>query len=103
MRICGQEFSPSILEQIQEAVTAEPEISRRSLSRRVCQWLDWRSDSGEWQEGGCRRALAELDRRRVLDLPAPRVTFAPRATPAVTLEGSEVRTTLDALGELGVA
>ena len=98
MRICGQEFSPSILERIQEAVTAEPEMSRRSLSRRVCQWLDWRSDSGEWQEGGCRRALAELDRRRVLDLPAPRVTFAPRATPAVTLEGSEVRTTLDALG-----
>jgi hypothetical protein len=98
MRICGQEFSLSILDRIREAVTAEPQISRRTLSRRVCQWLDWRSPSGEWQEGGCRKALAELDRRDVLELPAPCTTFAPRQPPALEVAETEVCAPLEELG-----
>ncbi len=48
----------------------EPAISRLELSRRVCQWLDWRSPSGRLQDMSCRKALAQLNRRGVLDLPA---------------------------------
>lgn len=79
-------------------MVTEPQISRRALSRRVCQWLDWRSDNGDWQEGGCRKALAELARRQVLDLPAPHASFAPRQTPALEVAVTEVCTTLEALG-----
>ena len=98
MRICGQEFSLDILGRIRDTVVAEPQISRRSLSRRVCQWLDWRSDRGHWQEGGCRKALVELERRQVLELPAPCTSFAPRQTPALAVGDTEVCTTLEALG-----
>jgi len=98
MRICGQEFSLDILERIREIVAAEPQISRRALSRRVCQWLDWRSDAGDWQEGGCRKALVALDRRHVLELPVPRAAFAARQTPAWEVEDTEVDATLEALG-----
>ena len=77
---------------------AEPQISRRSLSRRVCRWLDWRSNNGEWQEGGCRKALVELERRQVLKFPLSRVAFGPRQTPALAVTATEVGTTLKALG-----
>jgi hypothetical protein len=48
----------------------EPAISRLELSRRVCQWLDWRSPSGRLQDMSCRKALAQLNHRGFLDLPA---------------------------------
>lgn len=48
----------------------EPAISRLELSRRVCQWLDWRSPSGRLQDMSCRKALAQLNHRGILDLPA---------------------------------
>ena len=98
MRVCGQEFTLDILAGIRNAVMAEPQISRRSLSRQVCQWLDWRSGSGDWQEGGCRKALAELERRQVLELPAPCSRPAPRQTPALEVEDTEICTSLEELG-----
>ncbi len=98
MRICGQEFTLDILDRIREAVVVEPQISRRTLSRRVCQWLDWRSPSGRWQEGGCRKALAELDRRHVLELPTPCTAFAPRQQPALEVAETEVCAPLEELG-----
>ncbi len=98
MRVCGQEFTLDILAGIRNAVMAEPQISRRSLSRQVCQWLDWRSGSGDWQEGGCRKALAELERRQVLELPAPCSRPAPRQTLALEVSDTEICTTLEELG-----
>ncbi len=47
----------------------EPSISQLDLSRRVCEWLNWRSPSGRLQDMGCRKALAQLNRRGLLDLP----------------------------------
>jgi len=81
MRICGPEFSLDILERIRELGASVPTISRRALSRRVCEWLDWRSASGTWQEGGCRKALARRVREQVIELPEAARPFAPRQTP----------------------
>jgi len=100
MRICGQDFSPDLIGQIQDVITCEPEISRRALSRQVCQWLDWQSDAGDWQEGGCRKALAALNRRELLDLPPTPATVASRRCPEVALEEVDVSTTLVGLGPL---
>ncbi|MGI9303145.1 MAG: IS4 family transposase [Gammaproteobacteria bacterium] len=98
MRVCGQEFTPAVLDRIRATVLAEPQISRRALSRRVCEWLGWRSGSGAWQHGGCRKALVALERREVLELPCPQRVFAARQTPAMEVDVAQVCTTLEALG-----
>ena len=69
MDVCGQHFSQSILDRIQETVRSEPTLSRLELSRRVCGWLNWRSPSGRLQDMGCRKALARLQQRGLLELP----------------------------------
>ena len=72
MVVCGQSFAPALLERIAGCVAQEPQLSRRALSRRVCEWLNWRSANGRLKEMSCRVALAKLARAGVLDLPAPR-------------------------------
>ena len=69
MQVCGQHFTMPILERIQETVIIDPLISRRELSRQVCQWLDWRYPDGRLKDMSCRKALVELNRKGVLDLP----------------------------------
>ena len=72
MRICGQEFSPAILQRIQQAVDQEPALSRAALARQVCQWLDWRNQLGKLKELNCRVALLKLHRRGLIELPPAR-------------------------------
>jgi len=81
--VCGQEFTPELLDRIQRGVIGEPGLSRRALSRRVCEWLDWRSRSGRLKEMSCRVALCKLGRAGVLELPAAKrgVAAARQALP----------------------
>lgn len=106
MRICGQEFSSDILNRIGKLLTKEPGISRAALSRHVCQWLNWRSSTGVLQEGGCRKALAELDRRGALTLPKVKVVYnfqRPRRTnPGVTFAPPKVNCSLSRLGAVEI-
>lgn len=76
MRVCGQHFGGELIRRIQATVNAEREISRRELSRQVCQLLEWRGPSGKLKAMSCRKALVELDRRGVLSLPAGTTGFA---------------------------
>lgn len=69
MELCGQYFSTELLDRIGETLKAEPSISRRKLSRRVCAWLGWRGVDEKLCEVSCRKALAELDRRGLIRLP----------------------------------
>ncbi|WP_291994675.1 IS4 family transposase [Candidatus Accumulibacter sp. ACC003] len=100
MRVCGQEFSLDILERLRELVASVPEISRRALSRRVCEWLDWRTPAGAWQEGGCRKALAQLAQRQVVELPRAAAPFAPRRQPDLEVAEVSVCASLEALGAI---
>jgi len=68
--IGGRTFSSEVVLRIEQAVLAEPSISRRQLSLRVCDWLDWRNSAGRLQEMSCRKAMLELHRRGVIQLPA---------------------------------
>jgi hypothetical protein len=74
MRICGQVFSTTIVERIRGVVQGEPGMTRSGLSRRVCEWLDWRSPSGKPREVSSRKALLELNRRGLIELPAAQVS-----------------------------
>jgi len=65
----GRHFDEATIGRIQGAADADPCLSRRALSRQVCEWMDWRSPSGELQTMSCRTALLELERRGALRLP----------------------------------
>jgi hypothetical protein len=80
MQVGGQEFSPQLLQRIQQTVDQAPDLSRRALSRLVCGWLNWRTALGRLKEVSCRVALLKLHRRGALDLPAvaPAVVSPPR-------------------------
>ena len=72
MKIGGQEFSDELLAKIRRTVASEPDLSRAALSRRVCQWLNWRDPGGGLKEMSCRVALLKLHRQGVIKLPNPR-------------------------------
>jgi len=80
MQVCGQEFSPQLLQRIQQTVDQAPDLSRRALSRLVCEWLNWRTALDGLKEVSCRVALLKLHRRGALELPAvaPAVVSPPR-------------------------
>lgn len=104
MRICGQEFNEEIYDRIRATVESEPTISRRALSLRVCDWLNWKSPNGKPKEMSCRVALLKLHREGVLSLPEPgvrnwAVVRAERSTLSLP-EIEALRCRLKALGEI---
>ena len=72
MRLFGQPFTAGIIERIRDAVSAEAELTRSALSRRVCAWLNWSGPNGRPREVSARKALVELERRGVVTLPPAR-------------------------------
>lgn len=65
----GQTFSPETLARIQRLVDDTPGISRRALSKSVCEWLDWRHPDGRVKDMSCRKVLSQLHSTGHLDLP----------------------------------
>lgn len=66
MIICGQAFSPGTVKSIQRLIDETPEISRRELSRRVCELLAWRHPNGRLKDMSCRKALSRLHKTGTL-------------------------------------
>jgi len=69
MKICGQTFCSEAREKIQHLVDETPDISRRSLAKRVCELLSWRHPTGLLKEMSCRKALSRLHQSGALRLP----------------------------------
>ena len=105
MWLSGQWFGSEVIERIAATAKAEPLISRRALSKRICEWLNWYSANGRPQEVSCRKALRQLHRRGCIELPegkgvsafSQRGGVAPEA-PAV----AQIRCHLADLGEVEV-
>jgi hypothetical protein len=72
--VCGQVFTPQVLDRINATVREQRPISRAELARRVCDWLNWRSQDGRAKALNCRIALGRLAKRGLIELPAPRRT-----------------------------
>ena len=104
MDVCGHHFSQSVLDRIQKTVRTEPSLSRLDLSRRVCEWLNWRSPNGRLQDMGCRKALAKLNQRGLVDLPGRqgRYGFERSGANPVEPDIAELCCTLRELGEVTV-
>ena len=102
--IGGRSFSQETLDRITAVVQAEPDISRRQLSLRVCEWMNWHNAAGRAQEMSCRKGLMTLHRRGVIELPALKQRYAfhePRA-PVACPPVAQVSCTLAELGEVGL-
>jgi hypothetical protein len=101
MRFLGQTFGAELIERIRAAVSSGGETTRSGLSRRVCEWLDWHSVTGQLREIDARKALLALERAGRIELP-PAQAEPPqrRRAPQGVAEGVEVDTTLEALGEI---
>lgn len=69
MKICGLPFTEEIIGDVQRTVDSNPAISRRSLSKRLCELHSWRSVSGRLKEVVCRKAVSLLHNRQLLRLP----------------------------------
>ncbi len=106
MRVCGREFSPEVIARIEATVGADPSLSRRALSLRVCDWLEWRAANGKRKEVSCRKALLELHRRGRIPLPVADQSRFRRsgAEPPADRGGEtpELSCSLDELGEIRV-
>ncbi|MFM9025457.1 MAG: IS4 family transposase [Planctomycetaceae bacterium] len=74
--IGGRHFTSEVLERITQTSRDQPALSRRGLSRQVCEWLGWRNAAGKLQEMSCRKAMLELERRGLVQLPAVTRQFA---------------------------
>jgi len=102
MRFLGQTFGADIIERIRTTIGAGLETTRSGLSRRVCEWLDWRSVNGHLREIDARKALLALEREGLIELPParcepPQCRRETEASPPVRVQ---VAGTLDALGEV---
>jgi len=104
MVVCGRDFTGEMIARIQAKVNAEPDLSRRQLSRQICEWLEWRKPDGGWREGSCRKALARMNREKVLVLPERRRVCAQQGRQApLEVKVAEVSGTLEELGEVRVS
>jgi hypothetical protein len=70
MQVCGREFSAAAIAGIRKILRGDPSLSRRAVSRRVCEWLGWRGANGKLKEVSCRKALLKLHRDGHIVLPA---------------------------------
>ncbi|WP_295103753.1 hypothetical protein, partial [uncultured Candidatus Kuenenia sp.] len=43
LRVGGRIFSDDVIKRLSETIQKEPCLSRRKLSRLVCEWMDWRN------------------------------------------------------------
>lgn len=102
MEVSGHRFTDAIIKRIEQTIASDPRISRRQLSRQVCEWMQLRSRNGNLQEMSCRAALLKLHRRGRLQLP-PAVSPAvfssqPRVSEAELQDCAELDCSLSQLG-----
>lgn len=104
MVVGGQHFSQRTLNRIQETLACEPSISQLELSRRVCQWLDWRSPNGRLKDMSCRKALVKLEHQGIFNLPRPNKPygFEQPATHTIEPDIAQVQCDLQQLGQITV-
>jgi hypothetical protein len=69
MIICGKEILSENIDMIRDIIAENQQISRRQLSRQICEHLNWRSPNGKLKDMSCRVALLRLNRKGIINLP----------------------------------
>ena len=104
MRKSGREFGKKEVDMIRRILLENPDISRRGLSRLICEELEWRSLNGKYKDVNCRKVLLELERCGKIRLPEAKAgCFQKRLREeGAAIEVAEVECTLSELGEIRV-
>lgn len=69
---CGRKFTQQEIDWIRNLIAQDPCISRLQISKRFCEYADWRRSDGGLKDMSCRVALLKMARSGVLRLPAPK-------------------------------
>ena len=72
MKLFGHTFGAEWIARIRATLREESGITRAGLSRRLCEWLGWRSASGQLREIDARKVLLALEREGLIELPPAR-------------------------------
>ncbi len=106
MQVCGREFSAATIARIEEILSGDPSLSRRALSLRVCELLEWRAANGKRKEVSCREALLELHRHGLIALPAAEESCFTRSCPEPSVDqrrdAPELWCALEERGEISI-
>lgn len=106
MKLFGREFTAATIARIAKVLRADPSTSRRALSLRVCEWMQWRTANGKPKEVSCRKALLELHRRKLIILPSAEKSCFQRTRrkppTGRRMDFPEVQCSLKALGEISI-
>lgn len=105
LRYRGRTVTDKDISFVRELIAAEPNESRRSLSKKVCVAWGWRQSNGALSDLVCRGLLLQLERGGELQLPprrqVPNNPLAQRRRPAfVAVDRDPVQSSLRELGPL---
>ena len=103
MQIAGRDFTEEILTRIRLRVRSESALTRTSLSREVCDWMDWRDSAGRLRDMSCRVALLSLSRLGQIELPASKKMICSKTAEQAATEvydGLMLESTLAELGRV---
>jgi Druantia protein DruA len=103
----GRQVTTADVVLINELVSANPQASRRALSKKLCEMWGWRQSNGSLRDMVCRSLMLELHRAGHIELPPVRMTppnpLARRKRPApVEVDQSPLHGTLRWLGPLEI-
>ena len=93
-RFCGREFTAAELSWIR-ALTADGELNRSQLARRVCEQLQWVNPAGQLKAMSCRVAMLRMERAGLIRLPSPRHRDSNQSRRALALTVSPPASSLD--------
>lgn len=101
----GREISAGDAAFIRELIAKSPGLTRRKLSKRLCEAWDWRQPNGALRDMVCRGLMLALDRAGHIDLPPvkfrPPNSLAVKAKPAaVEVDATPIEMSLAELGSL---
>jgi hypothetical protein len=69
LRYRGREVTDTDIAFIVELIARHPGVSRRALSKLLCEAWDWRQANGELRDMVCRGLMLELHRAGLIELP----------------------------------
>ena len=72
MEAWSGKYTKEVISRIKAEVISRPEMSRSKLSRKVCEWLQWKGIDGQWKEVNCRIELLKMERAGIIKLPEAR-------------------------------
>jgi hypothetical protein len=103
----GRQVTDTDVAFIRQLIDTHPTLSRRALSRKLCEAWNWVQSNGQPRDMVCRGLMLHLHRSGLIVLPPRRATppnpLARRSTPAaIEIESTPLRDGLQRLGPLQI-